>query len=141
MKFVDKLTEHETSTLTEAYKNHPSFRVRQRAHAVLLSDKGYRIIHLCEQLGVKRRETISEWLNRWAESGIIGLVDKPRSGRPRIFNDKEAERLVKLAQEEPHKLTAIATQLQKESGKKASIDTVKRLLKQRLSQDSTDKSA
>jgi hypothetical protein len=34
IKFIDRLTAEEYETLTEAYCNHSSFRVRQRAHAV-----------------------------------------------------------------------------------------------------------
>jgi hypothetical protein len=43
MKFIAPLSEEERVTLREMYMNHPSFHCRQRAHAVLLNARGYRI--------------------------------------------------------------------------------------------------
>ncbi len=36
-RFVSELTDDEIATLNEMVKKHPSYRVRRRAHAVLLS--------------------------------------------------------------------------------------------------------
>lgn len=61
--------------------NHPTFRCRQRAQAILLSARGFTLIQLWSILDV-RRDAISEWITRWEEEGLIGLYDRPRSGCP-----------------------------------------------------------
>ena len=38
------------------------------------------------QLGVSR-PTVIKWRDRFAESGIAGLDDEPRSGRPKTVDD------------------------------------------------------
>ncbi len=56
-------------------------RVALRAQMVLLCDRGYRVpqiaqIHDCGE------DVVRLWLHRYAEEGISGLADEPRSGRP-----------------------------------------------------------
>jgi transposase len=56
-------------------------RVALRAQMVLLSDRGYSVpqiatIHACGQ------DVVRTWLHRYAEEGVAGLEDDPRSGRP-----------------------------------------------------------
>jgi len=41
MEFITKLSVEEQETLTEAYRYHPCFRVRQRAQALLLNNRDY----------------------------------------------------------------------------------------------------
>src|SRR5207237_5612744 len=56
-------------------------RVALRAQMVLLCARGYRVpqiaqIHDCGE------DAVRLWLRRYAQEGIPGLVDEPRSGRP-----------------------------------------------------------
>jgi transposase len=56
-------------------------RVALRAHMVLLSARGYRVpqiaaIHDCGC------DVVRLWLHRYAQKGVAGLDDLPRSGRP-----------------------------------------------------------
>ncbi|MDP2903063.1 MAG: GIY-YIG nuclease family protein [Methylovulum sp.] len=76
MKFITKLTLEEKLTLTEAHRNHPSFCIRQRAHALLLNDRGYLIPRLGELLEVQH-ETVNGWLKAWETDGLLGLYDRP----------------------------------------------------------------
>jgi len=48
LKFITKLSPEEEVTLTEAYRHHPLFRVRQRAHAILLNNRGHVVARLSE---------------------------------------------------------------------------------------------
>lgn len=66
-------------------------RVIERCHALLLSDKGYKIEQLSDIFEV-RRDTIGDWFNRWEAHGIKGLLDAPKSGRPRTFNPSEEKK-------------------------------------------------
>jgi len=43
MKYVSGLSEAEARTLECAHKNHPSAGVRNRAHMIILSNKGYQL--------------------------------------------------------------------------------------------------
>ncbi len=43
MKFVTSLTKAEKEKLTDLFSHHSSFRVRKRAHSILLSDRGFTI--------------------------------------------------------------------------------------------------
>src|SRR2546422_8548082 len=56
-------------------------RVALRAQMVLLSARGYSVpriaaIHDCGE------DVVRTWLRRYAEGGVAGLEDEPRSGRP-----------------------------------------------------------
>lgn len=82
MKFTGKLTLDQKNTLYDLMRNSKSFKVRRRAHAILLSSKKFKIDQLAAIFDVDR-DTISDWLQRWEKSGIGGLNDAARSGRPR----------------------------------------------------------
>ena len=129
MKFVSHLSPAIQLTLKEAHKHHSSNRSRQRAHALLLSHKGYTITQLTDIFDVNRG-TISQWLNDWKTLGLVGLCDKPKSGRPTILNADEAERFRQYIDKNPHQPKSAIAQLEAETGKTASNDTYKRILKE-----------
>jgi transposase len=52
-----------------------------RARIVLLAADGTPNVEIAELLGVSR-PTVDRWRNRYAESGVRGLEDEPKSGRP-----------------------------------------------------------
>ena len=54
-------------------------------------------------------ETLRNWIGRYRRNGKEGLLPKPRTdrGRPRSFNDQEAEALIQLLENKPE-LTAAA---------------------------------
>lgn len=81
-KFVCALTEEDQSALEQMHLHGPTARQRQRAHAVLLSAKGYRLDQLADILRADR-DTISGWLDQWQEQGLNGLADAPKPGRRR----------------------------------------------------------
>ena len=84
MKYVKPLSVEEIVTLTEMYKNAPVHRLSQRAHMLLMSNRGMPIksIALSSELD---RDTISAVIDAWEQRGIIGLYDNQRSGRPKKF--------------------------------------------------------
>ena len=57
-----------------------------RARIVLLAARGYNNTQIGQRLSYTRK-TARKWRNRYAESGRAGLADKPRPGRPRIYDD------------------------------------------------------
>lgn len=128
MKFITHLSSDEKVTLEEAYKSHPSFRFRQRAQSILLSHKKYTITQLSVMFST-RRETISSWLDRWIHNGVTGLADLPRSGRPANYTTEEQAQFLQYLEHNPHQTKVAIGLLEKETGKKAAIDTYKRILK------------
>src|SRR5512134_1587072 len=128
MKFVAPVTDAERETLREALKYGPSARVRQRAQAVYLSSRGYRLEQLAELFEVDR-DTVSSWLDGWDERGVRGLYDAPRVGRPLLLSEPEQQQVRRWVEAEPRQLKHVQAQLQARTGKTASLKTLKRVLK------------
>jgi transposase len=57
----------------------------QRARIVLLAAEGVRNAEIAERVGVSRPTVIS-WRDRYTASGVKGLTDEQRSGRPRTVD-------------------------------------------------------
>jgi hypothetical protein len=51
MKFVKKLTKREQQALEQMRDKHPKTMTRKRAHSLLLSSDGYRLVKISEILG------------------------------------------------------------------------------------------
>lgn len=128
MKSVSRLTDAELTTLTAAHHDGPWPIFRQRAHAMLLSDKGYSCEAIADILAVNRT-TVSLWIDAWEAKGIAGLRDGQRPGRPPIYDAADLARLQALVDEQPHQLKAAQARLTAETGKAACTMTLKRGLK------------
>lgn len=131
MKQIKALSPEEAVTLSDAYRNHPIFRVRQRAHALLLNRRGYSITQL-KALFEVQHETVSRWLKRWDAEGIVGLLDGERKGRPTLLDERDVALLKKAVGENPHQLGMAHEHLQQTTGKTVSRKTVKRALKKTI---------
>src|SRR5262245_45068995 len=83
-KFVAPLTDEQRQRLKEIYKTDANWRRRMRAQAILLSEKGFELNQLATIFEIDR-DSISQWLDWWAEHEFEGLSDDPRSGRPPIL--------------------------------------------------------
>ena len=81
MIYVYKISEEEKLSLDNINKNHASSILRMRAHSVLLSSNGFKVKEIADIITVCR-QTIATWLRGWNKEGLLGLFDKPRSGRP-----------------------------------------------------------
>ena len=60
---------------------------------------------------------------------MLGLYDAVRIGRKPIYTEAEVYRLKSLVDEEPHQLKRAQAILEEETGKKSSLDTIKRNIK------------
>ena len=127
-KFVSELTEEEIEELKRILKEGETPRVRMRAHIILMSNKKFSIDDIANIYDADR-DTVSSWITAWEDSGFEGLNDKPISGRPPILDEKEKELVIKLAQENPRSVKRVADEVEKQTGKKVGIKTVKRILK------------
>src|ERR1019366_6752 len=66
-------------------------RMVERARMVLACLEGKKIQQVAQETGASI-PTVSKWRQRFAQSGIAGLRDQPRSGKPRtddaVFRDR-----------------------------------------------------
>lgn len=128
MRFVSTLSPTDVQALDEAYLHGEKPTLRRRAHAILLSNNEHTINQISKVLCVGR-DTVSIWIKTWETDGLEGLIDKPRTGRPVIYDDQDRERLKVLVSEEPHQIKAVQARLQQETGKTSCTMTIKRALK------------
>ena len=124
LRFVAPLDPTTVDHLKQLQRTSPVFRTRQRAQAILLSARGYRIDQLVDIFEVDR-DTITRWLNHWDNDR--GLDDAPRSGRPRSIPAQEEPAVLKQVEADPRRLKAVIARL--EARFTVSLDTIKRLLK------------
>ncbi len=101
-RFVRPLSQNEISLLREVVHDHPKHRVRSRAHCILLSSKGYTRKQLAEIFEVEMA-TVSCWIDSFEESGIEGLSDDKRPGRPRLIGPDKEECLRRAVEENPQR--------------------------------------
>ena len=74
----------------------------QRAQIILLASEGYSNNKIATEYGWKAH-TIGKWRKRYEASGIEGLKDQPRSGRPTEITEKEKKRIVTKVCSQPPK--------------------------------------
>ena len=77
----------EMGLLQEVLLTHDKAYIRERACALLKIHTGMSQKEVAEKgLLLKRREnTVGEWVKRYMDKGIAGLLDAPRSGRRSSF--------------------------------------------------------
>ncbi len=80
MRNIINLNTETRKLLSRFYKQSQKHEVRQRAHCILLSFKGYSIGQLVEIFEV-HMNTIYNWLNNWEKNGIVSLYKKTEQGR------------------------------------------------------------
>lgn len=102
MNFTEPLEEAEKITLREMHANHPSHSVRMRAHAVLLSEKGFEIKELSEIFD-KCGQAVSGWITSWRRGGLTGLFNASGGGRPKKLTEEEENIALEIIKKRPPK--------------------------------------
>lgn len=125
--FVNELSEEQREELRQLMKTGHE-QVRRRAHAVLLSSRGYSVDQIAHIYEVDR-DTVSNWLDRWTADGTDGLPDQGGRGRKPILNEKEQKQAIAIVEKDPRSSNRSLSKIEKKTGKKISRDTLKRLLK------------
>lgn len=125
-RFIESLSEKQEEQLQQIRDAGRTRRIRQRAHAILLSHGGKSIYEIAEIFQVDRN-TVSAWLNRWETEGIEGLTDKPHPGAPPKLDESEQRLALELLGESPQRLDLVLIQIQQRTRKNISASTLKRL--------------
>lgn len=79
------VNDQERSAL-EALRQAEDWRLAVRARIILLAAQGRPNTEIAVRVGMSP-DRVGGWRRRYAELGISGLYDKPRSGRPRKQED------------------------------------------------------
>lgn len=116
-KFVEELTEEQKSELQKVMKSHAPQRERMRAHAILLNARRFSIDQIAAIYEVDR-DRVSQWLERWRESGFDGLKDEPRVGRPTKLSVAEQAQVLEIVKEEPRSVRRAVSLVAKSLKKK-----------------------
>ena len=74
-RFVKGLTAEDQEVLRYLRDEGETRRIRQRAHAVLLSHSGKTLNELAETFEVNR-DTVRDWFDSWERNGVKGLGTK-----------------------------------------------------------------
>lgn len=125
-RYVEPLAEEDREILSYLRDHGETPRIRQRAHAILLSDSGKSVNELAEIFAV-RRNTVSSWLDRWETEGVQGIGDAQRSGAPPKLTRSEINRVVKIIKKNPHNPRQVLAEISKRIGKTISRPTLRRI--------------
>src|SRR5216683_5158821 len=93
-RFVKPLSDAQRHELNQMMKTGTE-AARRRAHAVLLSARGYSVDPIAD-IYEADRDTVGRWLDTWEEQGRAGLPDQPGRGRRPILNEKEEKEAIKI---------------------------------------------
>jgi transposase len=102
-RFVAPLSEEQRRGLAGLHRTGRSHRVRQRAHALLLSAKGYTLDEIAEVLAVDR-DALARTLDRWQRGGLAALEEAPGPGRVPKVDAALAAEVLAAAKESPASL-------------------------------------
>jgi len=129
MRFVTNLDRETIKLLTRISKQSQYYRVRQRAHCILLSSEGYTTADLVKIFKVNRI-TIYNWFNAWQEKRLVGLYDRKGKGRkPKLTLDQKLS-LLQWAIKFPKNIKKVCALISEDFSISVSYKTIKRVLKQ-----------
>jgi transposase len=111
------------------YRHHDNCYTRLRAHSVLLNHAGRSVKEIAPILGV-HRQSVASWLKAWEAQGLCGLLEKPRSGRPKRLEAAEIELVLAFVKDEPRTIKKALSLLEEQTGKQISTKTLKGLCNQ-----------
>lgn len=131
LKFIEKLSEEQKSSLQKGYRFGKSPLFRRKCHCVLLSHNGQTIAQLSDLFEVSQH-SIRVWLKRWESDGIKGLDLQPGRGRKPKLKQNEPSHVKKvkeLIENEPQNLNQVKEQIAKDLDIDLSKRTLQRFLK------------
>ena len=113
-------------TMSKAYS--ADYRAVMRSKIILMLNDGYSYDSIKAELKVGR-EAIAKWKKRFIQSGIDGLKDEPRPGKPTVYSEADKVRVIQKACSKPESGYSIWSQrrIAKEFG--MSQSTVQGILK------------
>lgn len=100
-----KLNDAEDETLKAlSYGDSVPCRTKARATALRMNAQGWNVPDIADHLGWTE-QTVRQAIERWQNSGLMGLWDAPRAGRNRRWSDEDWQ-VVEQAVQEPRRYSA-----------------------------------
>jgi transposase len=101
---VRAMSEEEAAALRElAHSRTVEARLRDRARICWLSQQGQRVAAIKDELRIADG-TVRLWITRFNESGLAGLRDRRRGGRPTTYGPEQVGELVAAGLTDPQAL-------------------------------------
>lgn len=126
--FVAHLTPEEIVTLEELHRYHPKPAARRRAHIIMLNNQGFSLSKIVSILSLNR-QAIALTIKKWEKSGVCGLLDKKRSGRPKTLSPVQEIKVIEMVHASPRSLKAVVSEIEKQMGFSVGLSVIKRLCK------------
>ncbi len=114
--------------LEHGYKHGKSVMSR-RCHMILLKSDGRASRDIADILGI-HPVSVNNWVSRFESSGMDGLKTKPGQGRKSILSiESDSQKVKEAVKNERQRLKNAKDDLEADIGKKFSLRTLKRFLK------------
>jgi transposase len=135
MKYKDvadyPLSQDQIGQLNSIIRGYDPYHVRIRAQAILLLfADGCSFNDVASSCRV-HVNTIYNWTKRWIDCGIDGLYYIPGRGVKPTFSSTEKDLIVEYVEDEPRSLRKVAQIVEEVTGKRAGLETFRRILKSR----------
>jgi transposase len=134
-----QLTESAKVDLLNRFRSDPNHTLRMRCQLILLKAEGRdskevaSIVKSCEM-------TVNNWVKRYKQEGIAGLMTKPGRGRRAIIRTPEDRQVaLEAIKADRQRLQTAKAEWEAKQGKTVSRDTFRRFLKSMV--DATNASA
>jgi transposase len=125
-----ELTKGEARTLRDMGIFHSHPRTRMRAQAIVRLSQGLTLQQVADEFDV-HLNSVEKWRQRWNKSGLVGLQEGTRTGRPPKWNELQRQALRELAESEGGTASALLRHLRRnKEHASVSEDTIKRYLRQ-----------
>lgn len=123
------LTAEQREALDQGLRQGKTHAFRKRCQLVLLKEQGRTsvevglIVGMCEM-------SVNNWLSRYEDEGIEGLLTKPGRGRKaKLDPAKDAQPVLTAVKANRQRLVTAKAEFEAEGGTKVSTDTLRRFLK------------
>lgn len=135
---IPPLTEKELEALEKLYRMTKDPRLRTRSQIILLAGEQQLRVSAIAPIVREATQTVRNWLKRWMAEGIEGLKDRPMPGPPPKITQAYKEQLLAAVRRRPRSLgqpysmwtlQRLADYMAEQTGIRASIETVRQVLK------------
>ena len=133
MKYKDiinySLSQEDIEKLNKIIRGNDPHYVRNRAHIILLLFRDHRTYEDIADIFKIHVNTVRNFAERWINRGIYGLYNLEGRGDKPIFSESEEKIILECLEKEPRSLRRVAAMVEERTGKKAGIETFRRIAK------------
>jgi transposase len=126
-----RLSKDQIDQVNGVIRGSDPYHVRIRAQGILLLFADRRPLHDVADICRVHINTVRGWAKRWIDCGFDGLYYLPGRGVKPIFCRTEKDVIVGYVDDEPRSLRKVADIVEQVTGKKAGLETFRRIIKER----------